>query len=96
MEDTPYFVIRIDGTPHQNYTLWINDETQEPLDPTTLQYQPGRMICKIKKSHGSQTQGMEAKFLHAPYFDLLKNLEEDPNTYYLVIKKIRIDLAKRN
>lgn len=91
IEDTPYFVIRIDGSPASGYELLLNDETRELLDPTSLKYRPGRLICKIK------TNQEEARFLHAPYFDLLKFLEEDSRGYYLAFgpKKnaTRIQLA---
>lgn len=87
IEDTPYFIQRIDGTPEQGYELWINDETKERLSPVTLKYRPGRLVCKIK--NGEE----EAKFLHAAYFDLLRFLKEDLETYYLEITGKKISLA---
>ncbi len=87
VEDTAYFVIRIDGSPAQGYELWVNDETREKLDPETLRYRPGRLTCQIKKKKE------EAKFLHAAYFDLLKDLQEDDSSYFLQIHSKRISLA---
>jgi hypothetical protein len=92
VEDTPYFIHRIDGSPDQGYLLWINDETHEPLNPVTLQYQPGRLVCELKQN---EKAGCQAKFLSAAYFDLLKNLEEDANTYFLRFGSIRINLAQK-
>ena len=93
VEDTAYFVQRIDGDPTHGYTLTISDETQETLDPKTLNYRPGRLICRIKSNQE------EAKFLYPAYFDLLKNLEEDSNHYYLefglAASRLRIHLAKK-
>lgn len=93
VEDTAYFVHRLDGTSEAGYTLLLNDETSERLDPETLNYRPGRLTCKIK----NQTE--EAKFLHAPYFDLLKNLQENSNSYFLEFgpkqKRQLITLSKR-
>jgi hypothetical protein len=77
VEDTAYFVQRIDGNPKDGYQLSLNDETQEKLDPKTLAYRPGRLCCRIK---GTEE---EAKFLHSAYFDILKNLQEDSSSYYL-------------
>ncbi len=93
VEDTAYFVYRVDfieGDPDRGVELWINDETKERLDPFTLQYRPGRLVCKIK--NGKE----EAKFLHAAYFDLLKDLKEDRTHYYLLFGKRRVNLASRN
>ncbi|MEO5971237.1 MAG: hypothetical protein ABIQ95_15015 [Bdellovibrionia bacterium] len=91
VEDTAYFIHRIDGSSEEGYKLWINDETQETLDPTTLKYQPARMTCKIKK--GAE----DAKFLHSAYFDLLKTLKQDAMSYYLEFWKsdnrLRINLS---
>ena len=77
VEDTAYFVHRIDGSPQGGYILSINDETQEALRPETLAYKEGRLTCRIKSGQE------EAKFLHAAYFDLLQFLQEDAHGYYL-------------
>jgi len=89
VEDTAYFVLRIDGDPEQGYELLINDETREPLDPPSIQYRPGRLTCQIKGGTES------AKFLHAPYFDLLKELKQDDQGYYLDFGASRVDLSTR-
>jgi hypothetical protein len=77
VEDTPYFIRKIEGNAQSGYLLFINDETEERLDPMTVRYQPGRLTCRIK----SQTS--EAKFLHAAYMDLLKDLRESETTFFL-------------
>jgi uncharacterized protein len=87
VEDTAYFVHRIEGNPENGYRVYLNDETQEPLDPHTLAYRPGRLTCKAKNAFE------EAKFLHAPYFDLLKELKEDTATYFIEVGKAKIPLA---
>jgi hypothetical protein len=95
VEDTAYFVQRWDGNLDSDtpLSLTLNDETQENLDPKSLNYRPGRLTCKIK----SATE--EAKFLHSAYFDLLRFLQEDQKGYYLEFnqkgKKTRIQLASR-
>ncbi|MBI2712197.1 MAG: DUF1285 domain-containing protein [Bdellovibrio sp.] len=93
VEDTAYFVTRIDGSLRDGFTLSINDGSSEALLAETLTYRPGRLVCKIKQ----KTE--EAKFLHAPYFDLLRNLQEDQTSYYLEFQKKgareRITLSKK-
>ncbi|MGE0614347.1 MAG: DUF1285 domain-containing protein [Bacteriovoracia bacterium] len=86
--DTPYFVERIEGAPERGYVLFLNDETSEPLDPASLAYKPGRLSCRAK---GEFT----AKFLRAPYFDLLKHLQEDDHHYYLTLQNRRFELARK-
>ena len=36
IEDTPWVVTQVDGDPTRGFTLHLNDETTEPLDPSTL------------------------------------------------------------
>jgi hypothetical protein len=93
VEDTAYFIQRIDGDPNQGFRLSINDETQESLNPATLKYRPGRLTCQIK---GNPAE--EAKFLHSAYFDLLKDLQEDSKSYFLEFggkNRIRVTLAQK-
>jgi hypothetical protein len=93
VEDTAYFVIRIDETQDGRLELLLSDETREILDPSTLNYRSGRLTCRIKNSQE------EAKFIHAPYMDLLQSLKEDSQGYYLELKskneKIRVQLENK-
>ncbi len=88
VEDTPFFVSSLDGDPRTAIWVCLSDETREKLDPLTLAYRPGRLTCRVK---GGEE---EAKFLSAPYFELLRDLQEDPKGYYIVIAGIRVDLGK--
>jgi hypothetical protein len=88
VEDTAYFVTRVDVS-DESVELWINDETRERLDPRSLAYRPGRLACRIKG--GAE----EAKFLHAAYFDLLRELQEDSRGYFLMLGGERVELAKK-
>lgn len=79
VEDTPYFVHRIDGQPQTGVTLWVSDGTQEVLDPKTLNYggaYPGRLICTLKN-------GLLARIIRPAYADLLLTLKEDSMGHYL-------------
>jgi hypothetical protein len=88
VEDTAYFVHRIERHGNQ-IELWVSDDSQEPLDLTTLAYSPGRLTCKIKQGRE------EAKFLSAPYHELLKDLDEDESGYFLRHGSGRVVLAKK-
>ena len=85
VEDTAYFVTRIDGSCDQGFELWISDGTKEQLQTETLRYRPNRLVCKIR--NGKE----EAKFLHAPYNELLRDLKRDGKGYFLEIEGKRID-----
>lgn len=87
VEDTAYFVTRIEGSATQGFEVCLSDESREKLDPSTLSYRPGRLVCRIKK--GKE----EAKFLHAPYFEILKDLEEDDTSYWLKLGGKRVQLT---
>lgn len=93
VEDTPYFVQRLERAPDGVITLFLNDESLHKLRPDTLQYSPARLTCEVH-------QGEKAKFLTAAYFDLLKDLQEDEETYYLTLmtlgKPARIVLSYKN
>jgi len=86
VEDTAYFIHRVDGTPDEGYLLWLNDETLESLDPGTLLYRPGRLTCRLGR-------GEEARFLHSAYIDLLRGLSEDEQGYFLRVQGSRFTLA---
>ena len=94
VEDTAYFVVRVDGEPAHGFELTLSDESRETLDPRTLSYRPGRLICRIKNEKSPDAE--DAKFLHAPYFDLLRHLEEDAQGYFLKIGGIRVPLAPKS
>jgi hypothetical protein len=86
VEDTAYFVERIEGSPAQGYLLHINDGTTEKLSPETLRYQTGRLTCLV------HTGEDEAKFLSIAYMELLTLAEEDEKGYFLKIEGQRISL----
>ena len=89
VEDTAYFVTGISGDPERGITLVLAGGGREPLRPETLRYRPGRLTCTL--AHGE-----EAKFLHAPYFHLLQNLEEDDKSYFLRLGVKKFTLALKS
>ena len=90
VEDTAYFVTRVDPLPNGNTELWLNDETREVLSASTLAYETGRLTCRIKA--GTET----AKFLHSAYMDFLSELNEDAQSYFLFMGGQKIELARKN
>jgi Protein of unknown function (DUF1285) len=90
VEDTAYFVTGLSGTAAEGYEVKINDGTLEKLIPETLEYLPGRLTCVIKSAEGTPEP---AKFLKAPYIEILRDLQKESDKYFLVIQGKRIDLA---
>ncbi|MFN8624840.1 MAG: DUF1285 domain-containing protein [Candidatus Binatia bacterium] len=79
--DTPYVVVSVSAPPSaaetcssssgSGFTLLINDETTEPLDPTTLRVGAANVLyCRIKGG----TEG--ARFLRPAYYHLAHFIEE--------------------
>jgi hypothetical protein len=72
VEDTPWVVTAVDGDPGAGFTVVLNDETREPLDPATLRVGPEHVLyCRVKG--GTH----EARFLRPAYYDLVRHLEVD-------------------
>ena len=93
VQDTAFFVLRIDGDAETGFEVLLSNDERVRLDPATLQYRPGRLTMRwIPKGYSGLE---EALFLHAPYFDLLKDLQEDGAAYFLRIEGKRWELAPR-
>jgi hypothetical protein len=88
VEDTAYFVMGLEGSAAQGYLLILSDGAREPLDPSTLKYQLGRLTCRV---HGAR---FEAKFLQKSYVELLQNLQQDGDEYFLEVAGQRVSLAR--
>ena len=68
IEDTPWVVTRVEGDPARGFTVVLNDETREPLDPGGLRVGRGNVLyCRVK--HGRH----EARFLRPAYYELLRH-----------------------
>ena len=92
VEDTTYFITSIEGAPELGFTLRMNDQRVSELDPTTLQYKPGRLTCKIPDPKTDINE--EAKFLSAAYYELLKYIVHDENGFTITIEGKKIILSK--
>jgi hypothetical protein len=75
IEDTPYIVTQVTGSPECGLMLRLNDESEEPLDPTTLYV--GRddvLYCRVKhREH-------PARFSRSAYYQLAVHVQEDTAT----------------
>jgi hypothetical protein len=66
IEDTPWVVTQIDGDPTRGFTLHLNDESTEPLDPSTLAVGAGHVLYARAKG------GHRVRFLRNAYYTLAR------------------------
>jgi uncharacterized protein len=69
IEDTPWVVTAVEGEPGTGFTVVLNDETREALDPASLRVgQANVLYCRVKGAH-------EARFLRPAYYQLIRHVE---------------------
>lgn len=79
VEDTGYFVQQVDLST-QPPTLTLSDESEEPLDPSTLTYASGgRLYCEIKGGE------FRARFMRQPYYKVAEHMEEKEGKIVLTL-----------
>lgn len=85
VEDTPYFVMALE---QRGATLVarLSNHTDEVLAADRLTYVDGKLYLIT-------SNGLRAKFLSAPFYDLLGNLKEDGGYYFVDINGKRANLA---
>jgi len=90
VEDTPWVVTAVEGTPPTGFTVVLNDETREPLDPDSLTVGPEHVLyCGVKGGH-------RARFLRPAYYTLVRHAEAGPDgTIVLPVSGRRIALGAR-
>jgi hypothetical protein len=96
VEDTAFFVRKIEGTPETGFRVFLTDGTEQELDPNTLRYRPGRLTCEVlvdRLKKGSAGRA-EARFLRAPYIDILSFIDPENEDYILRIGKVEIKLTE--
>ncbi len=87
VEDTGFFVDRIDLN-QSPALLHLSDETTEELNPTTLAYEPeGRLYCTIKDGE------FRARFKRPPYYALAEHFVEDDGTVFVEMGGTRHELT---
>ena len=69
LEDTPWVVVGVDGDPDRGFVVRLNDDSTEPLDPTSLRVGADDVLyCRVKDRH-------EARFLRPAYYALMRHAE---------------------
>jgi hypothetical protein len=73
VEDTPWVVTAVEGDPARGFTVVLNDETREALDPASLRVgQENVLYCAVKGGRHA------ARFLRPAYYELLRHAEPGP------------------
>jgi len=88
VEDTPWVVVQVEGDPTRGFTVCLNDETREPLDPATLRASADHVLyCRIRGGRH------EARFLRPAYYELMRHAVPGPDqTLVLPVAGRRIPL----
>jgi hypothetical protein len=73
IEDTPWVVASVDGSPQAGFHVVLNDETREPLDVRSLRVGAEHVLyCRVKGG------AHEARFLRPAYYELMRHAEAGP------------------
>jgi hypothetical protein len=73
IEDTPWVVVGVEGTPAAGFTVVLNDESREPLDARSIRVGTEHVLyCRVKQG------AYEARFLRPAYYELMRHLEAGP------------------
>jgi len=69
VEDTPWVVRCVDGSPETGFRVTLNDDSTEPLDVTTVRIGDGNVAyCRVKGT-------TEARLLRPAYYQLMAHAE---------------------
>ena len=72
IEDTPWVVTAVSGAPDSGWTLHLNDDSDEPLNPRTLTSGPQHVLYAAVKDGRYR-----ARFLRPAYYQLAAAFQED-------------------
>ncbi len=73
IEDTPWVVTMVEGDPRTGFTVVLNDETREPLDPATLAVGDTDVLyCRVKDGRH------RARLLRPAYYELMRHATAGP------------------
>src|SRR5437867_804259 len=88
IEDTPWVVTGVEGDPARGFTIVLNDETREPLDPASLRVGAADVLyCRVKDGRH------EARFLRPAYYDLARHAEAGAAGIVLRVGPRRVKLG---
>ncbi|MEW6056911.1 MAG: hypothetical protein AB1540_09885 [Bdellovibrionota bacterium] len=88
VEDTAVFVTALEQADSQGLRAKLSNAADAPIKADQLQYRDGNLYLSL-------SDGQKAKFLSAPYYDLLKRLQEDERYYFLTIGGNRANLSSK-
>ncbi|HTY54617.1 MAG TPA: DUF1285 domain-containing protein [Candidatus Binataceae bacterium] len=90
VEDTPYAVKSIQGDARQGFSVVLNDESVEPLDPESLTIGADNVLyCKVKQGK------FRARFLRPAYYHLSDCVQADERGgFFFVMAGKRYPLAQ--
>ncbi len=84
VEDTPYVVKSVAGDAERGFTLVLNDEEREELDPATLEVGADNVLyCRVKG--GAE----RARFLRNAYYHLSSGFEADDRGGFAIVMRGR-------
>jgi hypothetical protein len=91
IEDTPWVVTRVEGDPTRGFTVALNDETVETLDPGSLRVGARHVLyCRVKGG------AHEARFLRPAYYALMRHAECAPGAgAVLAVGRTRVPITAR-
>jgi hypothetical protein len=72
VEDTPWVVTGVDGSPEDGLDIVLNDESREPLDLDTLTVGVDDVL--YARARG----GLRVRFLRPAYYHLMRHAEPAP------------------
>jgi hypothetical protein len=84
VEDTPYVVKAIEGDAQSGFTIVLNDEEREELDPATLEVGADNVLYGRVKGGKSR-----ARFLRNAYYHLSPGFETDERGGFLITMRGR-------
>jgi hypothetical protein len=88
IEDTPWVVTAVGGDAAHGWTLRLNDDSEEPLDPRTLAIGPGNVLYATVKEGRHR-----ARFLRPAYYQLAPAFEEHAGGFVLASGGRRYPIA---
>jgi hypothetical protein len=92
VEDTPFVIQGVGASPGPDkptsLVLKLNDGTEETLNAETLRVgQDNVLYCKVKEAR------YEARLLRSAYYQLARFLQQEGDTYFLVLGDNKIPLT---
>lgn len=85
VEDTAWFVTALEKLP-AGWIAKLSTGATEDVAPTALEYREENLYLLLKN-------GQRARFLSAPYYEILEDLAEDGAGYYITVGGTRVNLA---